>query len=84
MSMEMTQVTATPEEVTMTGDFKKASRSNTLQNLGCVYVAPNSLGGLSFRKNESGPVLHFDADEVHAFFDGVREGEFGEFSPTTV
>lgn len=81
MSDENTGITI-DHEVTVTGPFKKASRSNTLQNLGCVFAAPNSLGGLSLRKNGTGPVLHFDADEIHAFFDGALKGEFGEFSPT--
>lgn len=74
-----------PGTVTVTGPWKKGRRSNTLQNVGCVEVAPNSLGGLSFRDSKLGdasPVHHFNPNEIFAFFTAVKDGEFGEFSPT--
>jgi hypothetical protein len=74
-----------PSTVEITGHWKKGSRSNTLQNVGCVEVAPNNIGGLSFRDSklgDAGPVHHFNSDEIFAFFTAVKDGEFGEFSPT--
>jgi hypothetical protein len=68
---------------TVIGDFKKAERSNHLQNINCVEAAPNSLGGLTIRDTTAGPdapVQHYTRDEVGAFLNGLLKGEFGDFS----
>lgn len=65
------------------GPFKKATRSNTLQNVGCVEAAPTANGGLAFRDSklgEASPVLFFASHEIGAFLDGLNNGEFGDFT----
>lgn len=69
--------------VIVTGRFRKATKSNQLQNINCVDAAENSLGGLSIRDTTAGPdapVQHYTRNEIGSFLHGLLSGEFGDYS----
>jgi hypothetical protein len=60
--------------------WRKSSRSYDWKELKCVEVAPMHDGRIAFRnsKDPTGPVVIYTKDEVTAFFEGVRAGEFDD------